>query len=193
MDYYYLEFWEIHPNDVPETQWAFCYHLLELHRQWTYLRRVLRVVLCENPDTKVIDVPFQTLVDSSQWGESRQHRWACIVSDQFYKDTCVFLTSLAEATAALSPVAFEKRLAIWDLTADEIAELRSRTEPTTENRDDGRWQFAFFFAIGIAHAIVCKWDQKLNQLRNGETRLVWKQAAVRQGAASGGAIKKESA
>lgn len=172
-----------------EEDWAFAYHLYLLHQRWVYLRRVLRRVRCVNPETGLLDVPFEQLVESENWVNYPDERWVAAISEEFFEDTCRLLTTLAYCVAFLAPEAYTERLEIWaeDLIDEEIEELRNYGQKASLNRARESWQLGFLFNVMEAHSVVCKWEEKLNQLRADEFLLMWKQVQVRRGARIGGA------
>lgn len=185
---YYLEYWPMSIADVDEGDWGFLYHMDKLHRRWVFLRRVLRIVRCVNPKTGALDMLFPSLVESSEWGDAAAHRWASAVLDEFYEDTCAFLTAMADCISCLSPTEYSARLEIWrqDLSNEETAELAARGRHNARSREVGQLQVAFLIYACHAQNVVCKWEEKLRQLQTEETLMVWKQASVRRGAQVGG-------
>lgn len=182
LDFIPLEGWE-----VPASDWAFAHHLNQLHRQWVFLRRVLRIVRCLNPATGELDTLFDELV----WGEGHDeaaHRWADSIWQSFSCDETQLQTSLARCVATMSEEAMKSRVDLWadDIDPDDANHLLSLAKHFANLRKDASWQHGFFYEAAIAASVVGRWEERFNQLKGGEYLRQWKHGAVLRGASAGG-------
>lgn len=202
LDYIPLEGWE-----VRKSRWPFAHHLNQLHRGWVYLRRVLRTVKCPNPVTGDLDTPFEDFIwgigepdgpfESLVWGvdvhDDGIWRWTDGIRQDFSQSESRLQTALARCVAMISKEALKQRCELWwdELDVDDARQLLELADAGRVAENPTAWQHGFFFEAGIAGSIVGHWQERLAQLRRGETLMVWKQAAVMRGARQGGRVASE--
>ena len=190
-----LEFVEIYPGEVPTQDWAFAAKLNELSWRWKYLRRVLRLVECTNPKTGKLDIRFTALVDSdsgdpSEYAGSDEAEAAAEIDEQFFDDGRELNVALCDALCELSAGTYSKWIADSEGLIDEdlVPLLLDRAKEAAAAKAEGSWPTYshFLWYLECCYAVLAKWEEKLWQLRLGETLSVWRYQGSAQGAREGG-------
>lgn len=186
-----LEFSSLYPSDVREEDWGFADKLNGLKERWKYLRRVLFQVQCANPATGKLDVRLSELIDeNSRYADSEEAHAARAVVEEFVEESSEFNVYLCDALSVLSPATYRIWIddcAEW-VDEDQLVALSARAEAAELAGTKQTWMryYLFMWHLDFAYGVLAKWEEKLWQLRLGDTLAVWRYLGSAQGAREGG-------